>query len=68
MDNDFPQFTEITVRIPEDLAQRLGTGGEIERRVLEAIALDEFKRGHLSRVELRPAARLRDARETSTNS
>jgi hypothetical protein len=32
--------------------------------VLEAIALDEFKRGHLSRVELRPAARLRDARET----
>jgi len=38
MDNDFPQFTEITVRIPEDLARRLGTGGEIKRRVLEAIA------------------------------
>jgi hypothetical protein len=46
-------YTEITVRIPEDLARRLGTGGEVERRVLEALALDEFRQGHLSRAELR---------------
>ena len=46
-------YTEITVRIPDDLARRLGTGGEIERRVLEALALDEFRQGHLGRAELR---------------
>jgi hypothetical protein len=32
---------------------RLGTGGEVEHRVLEALALDEFRQGHLSRAELR---------------
>jgi hypothetical protein len=46
-------YTEITVRIPGDLARRLGTGDEVERRVLEALALDEFRQGHLSRAELR---------------
>jgi Uncharacterised protein family (UPF0175) len=46
-------YTEITVRIPDDLARRLGTGGEVERRVLEALVLDEFRQGHLSRAELR---------------
>ena len=46
-------LTEITVRIPADLARRLGTGGEVERRVLEALALDEFRQGHLGRAELR---------------
>jgi hypothetical protein len=46
-------YTEITVRIPDDLARRLGAGGGVERRVLEALALDEFRQGHLSRAELR---------------
>jgi hypothetical protein len=46
-------YTEITVRLPDDLARRLGTGGEVERRVLEALALDEFKLGHLTKPELR---------------
>ena len=58
MDDSIPDptagsFTEITVRIPDGLAKRLGATDEIERRVLEALALDEFKRGHLSRHELR---------------
>ena len=44
---------EITVRIPDDLAQRLGTPGEVERRALEALGLEEFKLGHLTRPELR---------------
>ena len=44
---------EITVRIPDDLARRLGTTGELERRALEALALEEFKLGHLTRPELR---------------
>ena len=45
--------TEITVRIPDDLARRLGTGAQLERRVLEALALDEFRQGHLTKPELR---------------
>ena len=45
-------YREITVRIPDELARRLGTRGEVERRVLEALAIEEFKLGHLSRAEL----------------
>jgi Uncharacterised protein family (UPF0175) len=44
---------EIIVRIPEDLARRLGTVGEIERRALEALALEELKLGNLTKPELR---------------
>jgi hypothetical protein len=58
MDDSIPDprdgaYTEITMRIPDDLARRLGTVGEIERRALEALALEEFKLGHLTRPELR---------------
>src|SRR3954469_19308242 len=58
MDDSIPDpgtrpYTEITVRIPAELARLVGTGGEVERRVLEALALEEFKQGHLSRAELR---------------
>jgi hypothetical protein len=52
-DSTSAALTEITVRIPADLARRLGTGGEVERRVLEALALDEFRQGRLGRAELR---------------
>jgi site-specific recombinase XerD len=38
---------EITVRIPDDLARRLGARGELERRALEALALEEFKMNQL---------------------
>jgi Uncharacterised protein family (UPF0175) len=44
---------EITVRIPDDIAKRLGTAQELERRTLEALALEEFKLGHLTKMELR---------------
>ena len=58
MDDSIPDprdsaYMEITVRIPDDLARRLGTVGEIERRALEALALEEFKLGHLTKPELR---------------
>jgi hypothetical protein len=54
MDDNTPTaLTEITVRIPADLARRLRTGGQVERRVLEALALDEFRQGHLGHAELR---------------
>jgi hypothetical protein len=44
---------DVTVRIPDELAQRLGTAGELERRALEALALEEYKLGHLTKPELR---------------
>jgi hypothetical protein len=56
MDDSTPPggvYTEITVRIPDDLARRLGTVGELERRALEALAVEEFRQGHLTKPELR---------------
>jgi hypothetical protein len=44
---------EITVCIPDDLAERLGTAVELERRALEALTLEEYKLGHLTKAELR---------------
>jgi hypothetical protein len=44
---------DVTIRIPDDLAHRLGTVGELERRALEALALEEFRLGHLTKPELR---------------
>jgi hypothetical protein len=44
---------EVTVRIPDDLARRLGSAVEVERRVLEALVVEEYKLGHLSKPELR---------------
>ena len=43
----------VTLRIPDDLAQRLGTASELERKALEALAVEEFKRGNLSKPEIR---------------
>jgi len=45
---------EITVQIPDDLASRMsGSGGDLSRRALEALALEEFKSGHITKPELR---------------
>ncbi len=44
---------EITLRIPDELARLLGSTSEIERRALEALALEEYKLGHLTKPELR---------------
>ena len=44
----------LMVEIPDDVAERLAAaGGDLSRRALEALALEEFKRGHLTRPELR---------------
>ena len=42
----------LTVRIPDDFAKRLA-GADIERKVLEALALEEYRGGRLSKKELR---------------
>jgi hypothetical protein len=45
---------EFTVQVPDDLAGRiLAFGGDLPRRALEALALEEFKTGHITKPELR---------------
>ena len=44
----------LTLQIPDDLAQRLTAAGQdLSRRALEALALDEYKDGNLTRPDLR---------------
>jgi hypothetical protein len=44
---------DVTIHIPDDLATRLGTAGDLPRRVLEALAVEEFRLGRLTQAELR---------------
>ena len=44
----------LIVQIPDDVAQRLSAaGGDLSRRVLKALALEEYRLGHLAKPELR---------------
>jgi hypothetical protein len=43
----------VTIHIPDDLAARFGNARELPRRALEALALEEFRAGHLIQAELR---------------
>jgi hypothetical protein len=48
------KYTEITIRIPDDLASRMtASDGDLSRRVFEALALEEFKSGRIVKPELR---------------
>jgi len=43
----------LMVEIPDDVAQRLAAaGGDLSRRALEALALEEYRRGRLTKLEL----------------
>ena len=43
----------VSVEIPDELADRLnGAGGDLSRRALEALALEEYRIGRLSETEL----------------
>ena len=45
---------DVTLHIPDQFAQRLkAAGGDLSRRALEALALEEYKRGRLNKPELR---------------
>jgi hypothetical protein len=44
---------DVTVQIPDDLAGRMGAAGELPRRALEALAAIEYKRGRLTKPDLR---------------
>lgn len=44
----------LTIQLPDDLAQRLSAeGGDLTRRALEAFAIEEYKNGRLSSADLR---------------
>lgn len=44
----------VIVEIPDDVAKRLtAAGGDLSRRALEALAIEEYKRGRLTKPELR---------------
>jgi hypothetical protein len=44
----------LTVEIPDDVAQRLSAvGGDLSRRALEALVAQEYKQGHLTKPDLR---------------
>ena len=42
----------VTVSIPDEFAARFGTKAEFGRRVIEALALEEFRVGRMTRPEL----------------
>lgn len=44
---------DVVIHIPDDLAARLGAGGDLPRRTLEALAVEEFRCGRLTQAELR---------------
>ena len=45
---------ELTVQIPDDLAERIAAGGEdLARRALESLAADEYRNGRIHKPDLR---------------
>ena len=44
---------DVTISIPDDLALRLAQAGDLSRRALEALAIDEYRKRHLTKSELR---------------
>lgn len=44
---------DVTVQIPDDLAGRMGAADDLRRRALEALAAEEYKRGRLTKPDLR---------------
>ncbi|MBZ5523281.1 MAG: UPF0175 family protein [Acidobacteriia bacterium] len=45
---------DLTVQIPDELARCLSAeGGDLSRRVVEALAIEEYKSGRLSKANLR---------------
>lgn len=54
---------DLTVQIPDDLAARLGTEGDLSRRALEALAADEYRHGRLTKPDLRRLLGLESSHE-----
>ncbi len=43
----------LVLHIPDDFAERLSDGGDLERRALEALLLASYRAGRLTKGELR---------------
>jgi predicted HTH domain antitoxin len=43
---------EVTIRVPDDLAQRLSAAGDVSRQVLEAFALEGYRSNSLTLFEV----------------
>lgn len=44
---------DVILHIPDDVAARLGAATDLSHRALRALALAEYRAGHLTRPELR---------------
>jgi hypothetical protein len=46
---------QLTVHIPDDIAERIGSGanGDLSGRALEALLAEEYRLGHLGKPDLR---------------
>jgi hypothetical protein len=42
----------LNVQIPDEIANRLGVGGDLSRRALEAFVADEYKHDRITKPEL----------------
>lgn len=56
-------MTNLTIALPDDLAARLGSEAELERRALEALALEEYRAERMTRAELQQLLGLADGSE-----
>jgi hypothetical protein len=43
----------LVLHIPDDFAEQLSAGGDVERQALEALALESYRAGRLTKAELR---------------
>jgi hypothetical protein len=43
----------LVVHIPDEFADQLNAGGDVERQALEALALESYRAGRLTKAELR---------------
>jgi hypothetical protein len=46
---------DVTIAIPDELAARLGAETDLPRRALEALVLEEYRAGRITKAELREA-------------
>jgi hypothetical protein len=44
---------ELTLHLPDDIADRLGADCDLSRRALEALIAEEYRLGHLHKPDLR---------------
>jgi hypothetical protein len=43
---------EVTIHVPDELAQRLSTAGDVSRQILEAFALEGYRNNSLTLLEV----------------